>query len=194
MKYINKLEIGRVNPSLHQAKYVNFFILRLMHTTLHFQFIPNILFSLLKISIGNKVLVISYKKGSKHKLIPSVISDMKMVKSKDLTNDAVTHSGPTYIAIWSAKHSCSYALHHPATWTEQGLNLNSNKASKIDSIKRRKSWSLPLTEVHMSFPKGSCNKWTWKECFQLCWEANVQPQQRIGWCYPPTWPFWYKSK
>ena len=30
--------------------------------------------------------------GSKHKLIPSVIGDMKVVKSKDLTNDAVTYS------------------------------------------------------------------------------------------------------
>ena len=35
----------------------------------------------------------------KHKLIPSVIGDMKLVKSKDLTNDAVTNSGATYIGI-----------------------------------------------------------------------------------------------
>ena len=38
--------------------------------------------------------------GSKHKLIPSVIGDMKVGKSKDLTNDGVTYSGPTYIAIF----------------------------------------------------------------------------------------------
>ena len=50
--------------------------------------------------------------GSKHKLIPSVIGDMKVVKSKDLTNDAVSYSGPTYIAIRSTKHSGSSAFHH----------------------------------------------------------------------------------
>ena len=47
--------------------------------------------------------------GSKHKLIPSVIGDMKVVKSKDLTNDGGTYSGPTYIALRSAKHSGSSA-------------------------------------------------------------------------------------
>ena len=31
----------------------------------------------------------------KYKLIPSAIGDMKLVKSKDLTNDAVTNSGAT---------------------------------------------------------------------------------------------------
>ena len=31
--------------------------------------------------------------AAKHKLIPSVIGDMKVVKSKDLTNDAVTYQG-----------------------------------------------------------------------------------------------------
>ena len=50
--------------------------------------------------------------GSKHKLLPSVIGDMKVVKNKDLTNDGVTYSGPTYIAIRSAKHSGSSALNH----------------------------------------------------------------------------------
>ena len=33
--------------------------------------------------------------AAKHKLIPSVIGDMKVVKSKDLTNDAMTYSGAT---------------------------------------------------------------------------------------------------
>ena len=47
--------------------------------------------------------------GSKHKLIPSVISDMKVVKGKDLTNDAASYSSSTYIAIRSAKHSGSLA-------------------------------------------------------------------------------------
>ena len=46
--------------------------------------------------------------GSRHKLIPSV----EVVKSKHLTNDGVTYSGPTYIAIRSAKHSGSSAFHH----------------------------------------------------------------------------------
>ena len=48
----------------------------------------------------------------KHKLIPSVIGDMKLVKSKDLTNDAVTYSGAKYIGIRSAKHSASSAFAH----------------------------------------------------------------------------------
>ena len=46
--------------------------------------------------------------GSKHKLILSVIGDMKVVMSKDLTNDAVSYSGPTYIA----KQLGSSAFHH----------------------------------------------------------------------------------
>ena len=50
--------------------------------------------------------------GSRHKLIPSVVGDMKVVKSKQLTNDGVTYSGPTYIAIRSAKHSGFSAFHH----------------------------------------------------------------------------------
>ena len=40
----------------------------------------------------------------KDKLIPSVTRDMKLVKSKDLTNDAVTYSGATYIGIRSVKY------------------------------------------------------------------------------------------
>ena len=48
----------------------------------------------------------------KHKLILSVISDMKLVKSKDLTNDAVTYPGVTYIGIRNAKHSASSAFAH----------------------------------------------------------------------------------
>ena len=50
--------------------------------------------------------------GSKHKLIPSVIGDMKVANSKDLTNDAISYSGPTYIAIRSTKHYASSAFHH----------------------------------------------------------------------------------
>ena len=48
----------------------------------------------------------------KHKLIPSVIGDMKLVKNKDLANDAVTYSGATYIGIRSVKHSASSAFTH----------------------------------------------------------------------------------
>ena len=36
---------------------------------------------------------------------------MKVVKSKDLANDAVSYSGSTYIAIRTAKHSASSAFH-----------------------------------------------------------------------------------
>ena len=50
--------------------------------------------------------------GSRHKLISSVVGDMKVVKSKHLTNDGVTYSGATYIAIRSAKHSGSSTFHH----------------------------------------------------------------------------------
>ena len=50
--------------------------------------------------------------GSIHKLIPSVIGDTKVVKSKDLTKDAVSYSGPTCIAIRSTKHSGSLAFQH----------------------------------------------------------------------------------
>ena len=48
----------------------------------------------------------------KHNLIPSIIGDMKLVKSKNLTNDAVTYSYATYIGIRSAKHSLSSAFAH----------------------------------------------------------------------------------
>ena len=50
--------------------------------------------------------------GPKHRLIPSVIGDMKVAKIKDLTNDAVSYSGPTYIAIRSAKHSASSTFNY----------------------------------------------------------------------------------
>lgn len=50
--------------------------------------------------------------ASRHKLISLIVGDMKVVKSKNLTNDGVTYSGFTYIAIRSAKHSGSSAFHH----------------------------------------------------------------------------------
>ena len=37
---------------------------------------------------------------------------MKLIKNKDLTNDAVPYSGATYIGIRSAKHSASSAFAH----------------------------------------------------------------------------------
>ena len=48
----------------------------------------------------------------KHKLIPSATGDIKLVKNKDLTNDAVTYSGATYIGNRSVKHSASSAFAH----------------------------------------------------------------------------------
>ena len=48
----------------------------------------------------------------KHKLFLSVIDDMKLVKSKNLTNDAITYSGATYIGVRSAKHLASPAFSH----------------------------------------------------------------------------------
>ena len=50
--------------------------------------------------------------GSKHKLIPSVIGNMKVVKSKDLINDAVSYSYPACMAIRSTKHSGLSAFYH----------------------------------------------------------------------------------
>ena len=50
--------------------------------------------------------------ASKHKLISSVIGNLKLVKSKDLENDAVTYSSATYIGIRSAKHSALSLLAH----------------------------------------------------------------------------------
>ena len=48
----------------------------------------------------------------KQKLMLSIIGDMTLVKSKDLTNNAVTYSGATYISIRSAKHSASSTFAH----------------------------------------------------------------------------------
>ena len=45
-------------------------------------------------------------------LITPVIGDMKVVTSKDLTNDAVSYSSPTYIVIRSTKHSGSSVFQH----------------------------------------------------------------------------------
>lgn len=42
--------------------------------------------------------------ASQHKLIPLVTGDMMVLKSRDLTNDAVTYSAATYIGIRSAEH------------------------------------------------------------------------------------------
>ena len=48
----------------------------------------------------------------KRKLIPSFIGDMKLAKSKDLTNNAVTYSGATYTGIMSATNSASSTFSH----------------------------------------------------------------------------------
>ena len=50
--------------------------------------------------------------GSKHKLIPSVTADMKVIANKDLINGVVSYFGPTYIKIRSAKHSGFSAFLH----------------------------------------------------------------------------------
>ena len=50
--------------------------------------------------------------GENHKLIPSVIGDMQVVKSSDLASNAVTYLGPTYVAIRSAKPTGSSAYSH----------------------------------------------------------------------------------
>ena len=50
--------------------------------------------------------------GSRHKLIPSAIGNMKVVKGKYFTNDVVSYTGNTYIAIRSVKLADSSAFHH----------------------------------------------------------------------------------
>ena len=54
--------------------------------------------------------------GCKIKLIPQVIGNMKVVKSKVVTNDAVNYSGQTNFAIRSAKHSGILVLLYFATF------------------------------------------------------------------------------
>ena len=52
-----------------------------------------------------------FKVAPIHKLTPSVIGVME-IKETIYSREAVTYSGPTYVAIRSAKHSQSSALHH----------------------------------------------------------------------------------
>ena len=47
-----------------------------------------------------------------HKMIPSIMSDIKINKSIDLSIDAVTLLGSAHVAIKSSKHSGSSALYH----------------------------------------------------------------------------------
>ena len=66
----------------------------------------------------------------KPKLIPSVIDDMKLVKSKDLTNDAVIYSGATYIDIRSAKHSEDMMRVHSLPELQRAFKLSDMKRKK----------------------------------------------------------------
>ena len=50
--------------------------------------------------------------AERHKLIPSVYGAMRIEKGGMGRPDAVTYSGPTYIAIRSGKHSSSTAKTH----------------------------------------------------------------------------------
>ena len=51
--------------------------------------------------------------GSKHKLIPSVIGEIKVVKNKDIPKDTLSYSVPTNIAIRSTMHSGISAFYNP---------------------------------------------------------------------------------
>ena len=51
--------------------------------------------------------------GSKHKLIPSVIGEITVVKNKDLPNDTLSYSVPTNITIRSTMHSGISAFYNP---------------------------------------------------------------------------------
>ena len=52
-----------------------------------------------------------YVIAKQHKLVPSVIGDMQ-IKGKTFAPEAVIYSGPTYIAVRSAKHLGSSAYNH----------------------------------------------------------------------------------
>ena len=52
-----------------------------------------------------------YVIAPQHKLIPSVIGDMRILEN-DFSGDAVTYSSPMYCGIRSAKHSGLSAYHH----------------------------------------------------------------------------------
>ena len=73
--------------------------------------------------------------GSKHKLISSVTGKMKVIKSRGLNSGAVIYSGPTYIAIRSAKHSGLSAGHH------------------LRDIKRASSFQNLMTVSNVSIPE-----------------------------------------
>ena len=70
----------------------------------------------------------------KHKLLLSVISDMKLVKSKDLTNDAVTYPGVTYIGIRNAKHSALSAFALPEFATSFQTDRHEEKKVMIVTV------------------------------------------------------------
>lgn len=53
-----------------------------------------------------------FLKGSRHNLVPSVYAGIVIKKECMGQKEAVTHSGPTYIAIRSGKHSSSTASTH----------------------------------------------------------------------------------
>ena len=79
----------------------------------------------------------------KHKLIPSVIGDMKLVKSKDLRNDAVNYSGATYTGIRSAKHSASSAC---VNFQGYALGLNWKRVFKLTGMKRSNDYYLIVND------------------------------------------------
>ena len=74
----------------------------------------------------------------KHKMIPSVTGDMKLVKSKYLTNDAVIYSVATYAAIRSAKHSASSAFTHFQDRMRVRSLPKFARVFKVTGIKRKK--------------------------------------------------------
>ena len=61
-----------------------------------------------QVELPNHDFVVAHQ----HKLIPSVTGDVKIVKTRDLANDAITYSGATYIGIRSEKHLGSATFTH----------------------------------------------------------------------------------
>ena len=83
-------------------------------------------------------------------MISSIIGDMKVVKSKELTNDAVSYSCPIYIAIL-VNSECIVVLQHfttCATWKRCALCPYLPTVFRI-KVPKKRWWLLHLMEALM---------------------------------------------
>jgi hypothetical protein len=90
-----------------------------------------------KVTLADHDIVIA----PQHKLIPSVLAAME-IKQNCIGRDAVTYSGPTYVAIRSAKHSSSNAFSHL-----QDMNRINSLPSFQNSLFTKDGLSKPVMIV-----------------------------------------------